>query len=114
MSRDGFRERRWLAEASCGHLAFVEQALARLDAGQAAYGDSFEWVGIRRHLIEMLEEASGLGSWAVLCDQALDHEHGLDADERERVRQALRRVAALGGAAHRLLSEAAVELERTR
>lgn len=114
MSRDPFRERRFLAEAACGHLAFVEEAVARLEAGQATYGDSFEWVGIRRHLIEMLEEASGLGSWAVLCDQALDHEHGLSAVQREHVRQALRRVASLGAAAHRVLSEAAADLEVQR
>jgi hypothetical protein len=112
--RDSFRERRFLAEAACGHLAFVEQAAQRLDTGQATYGDSWQWIGVRRHLAELIEEACDLGAWAVLCDQALDQEHGLDADERERLRQTLRRVAALGAAAHRLLSDASEQLERPR
>ncbi|WP_249021056.1 hypothetical protein [Conexibacter sp. S30A1] len=101
-----------MAEASCGHLAFVEQALARLDAGQAEYGDSWAWIGVRRHVAELAEEAADLGAWSALADQALDHEHALGTDERERVRQVLRRVASLGAASHRLLTEAAAELER--
>lgn len=47
-----------------------------------------------RHLAELTEEAADLGTWAVLADQPLDSEHGLSADQREQVRQALRRAAA--------------------
>lgn len=112
--RDSFRERRWLAEAACGHAAFIEQALARLEAGQAEFGDSWAWIGVRRHVAELTEEASDLGAWAVLCDQALDLDAGLSSEQREHLRQTLRRVAALGAAAHRLLSEASEQLERPR
>jgi hypothetical protein len=104
--RDSFRERRFLAEAACGHMPYIEQALARLDAGQSTYGDSWCWIGIRRHLAELTEEAADLGSWSALADQALDGELALSAEQREQTRQALRRVAALGACAHRLLAEA--------
>ncbi|MGC9221756.1 MAG: hypothetical protein ACP5H2_10465 [Solirubrobacteraceae bacterium] len=109
-TRDEFRERRFLAEAACGHAPFVTQALERLEAGEAEYGSSWAWIGVRRHLAELLEEAADLGAWAVLADQALDGELALSAAQREQLRQALRRVAALGAAAHRLLSEAAEAL----
>ena len=105
--RDSFRERRFLAEAACGHAAFVTQALTRLDAGQAEYGDSWAWIGTRRLLAELTEEAADLGAWSALADQALDLDAGLSSEQREHLRRTLRRVAALGAAAHRLLSEAA-------
>lgn len=74
--RDPQRETAFLTEAARGHAPFVEQATARLDMGEEIYGDSWAWIGLRRHLAELLEEAADLGSWAALASQALDTEPG--------------------------------------
>lgn len=105
-SRDRDREQRILTNAGHGRAPFIEQARARLEAGEERFGSSWSWIGIPRHLTELMEEAADLGSWAVLADQALDLEHGLSDDAREQIRQALHRAAELGAEAHKVLDAA--------
>jgi len=102
--RDPDRERTFLAAAARGHHPFVEQATARLDAGEEVYGDSWAWIGLRRHLTELLEEAADLGSWAALSAQALDHEPDLSDANRQRIAGVLAATASHGARAHALLS----------
>jgi len=104
--RDPDRERRFLDDAARGHEPFVEQATARLDAGEEIYGDAWIWIGLRRHLAELLEEAADLGSWAALASQALDREPDLSATDRERVVAVLAAAARHGARAHALLTAA--------
>jgi hypothetical protein len=108
--RDPDRERAFLAEAARGHQSFVDDALSRLDAGEPLFGDSWAWIGIRRHLAELLEEASDIGAWAVLAYQALDHEPNLSDVDRHRVAGAVAAAAAHGARAHAVLSTAALAL----
>jgi hypothetical protein len=105
-ARDSFRERRLLADAARGHHAFVAQAKARLEAGEELYGDSWAWIGIRRHLAELLEEAADLGAWAALADQALDTDPRLSDQHRERIRAILAVAARCGAQAHQALTAA--------
>lgn len=105
--RDPQREAAFLAEAARGHQPFIEQATARLAAGQEIFGDSWAWIGLRRHLTELLAEAADLGSWASLALQALDCEPGLSDTDRERVVAVLAATARHGARAHALLSAAA-------
>jgi hypothetical protein len=111
---DPDRERAFLADAARGHQPFVDHALARLDAGDAVYGDSWAWIGIRKHLAELLEEAADLGAWAVLAHQALDHEPGLSDADRQRVSGAVAAAAGHGGRAHAALTAAATTLGTAR
>ena len=111
--RDPDRERAFLAEAARGHQPFVDHALARLDAGDELYGDSWVWIGMRRHLAELLEEAADLGAWAVLAHQALDHEPRLSAVDRQRVAGAVAAAARHGARAHAALTAAVTALGTT-
>jgi hypothetical protein len=104
-SRDLEREQRFLREAARGHQPFVDQATARLEAGEEPFGDSWAWIGIRRHLAELLEEAADVGSWAALADQALDREQLSDVD-RQRIAAVLQLAARHGAQAHEALSQA--------
>ena len=97
------REQRFLTEAARGHDPFVRHATARLEAGEEPFGDSWCWIGVRKHLAELLEEAADLGSWAALCDQTADHDPRLSDVDRERVRAVLALVARLGAQAHEAL-----------
>jgi hypothetical protein len=54
--RDLEREQRFLADAARGHEPFVEHATARLDAGEPLFGDSWAWIGIRKHLVPDLSD----------------------------------------------------------
>ncbi len=71
------------------------------------YGDSWAWIGIRRHLAELLEEAADLGSWSALADQALDHEPDLSDVDRDRIAGVLAAAAEQGARAHAALTVAA-------
>lgn len=102
--RDLDRERAFLTEAARGHKPFVDQATARLDAGEEIYGDSWKFIGLRRHLVELLEEAADLGSWAVLAVQALDTEPGLSDADRQRIAAVLAATASHGARTHAVLS----------
>jgi len=102
-ARDTERETRFLAGAARGHNPFVAQAQARLEAGEEIYSDSWAWIGILRHLAELLEEAADLGSWAALADQALDREQ-LTEREREHIRASLELAACCGAQAHAALT----------
>ena len=62
-ARDIQRERALLSQAARGHAPFVAEAQARLEAGEELYGDSWAWIGVRRHLSELLEESADLGAW---------------------------------------------------
>jgi hypothetical protein len=108
--RDRDRERAFLADAARGHRPLVDHALARLDAGDELYGDSWAWIGIRKHLAELLEEAADLGAWAVLAHQALDHEPRLSAVDRQRVAGVVAAAAAHGARAHAALTAAVTAL----
>jgi hypothetical protein len=100
--RDLDREQRFLLDAAHGHEPFVEHATARLEAGEEPFGDSWAWIGIRRHLAELLEESADIGSWAALAEQALDHEQLSDVD-RQRTRAVLQLAARRGAQAHEAL-----------
>jgi hypothetical protein len=101
--RDQRREARFLGDAARGHDPFVVQAQARLAAGEEIFGQSWAWIGIRKHLTELLEEAADIGSWAVLAVQALDREQLADA-ERDRIRAVLELAARRGAQAHAALT----------
>jgi hypothetical protein len=109
--RDTQREHVFLTEAARGHDSFVAQCEARLEAGEERFGDSWAWVGIRRHLTELLEEAADLGSWAVLADQALDHDQALSDLHKEQLRSVLAVASHRGAQAHELLSQALRSVE---
>jgi hypothetical protein len=102
--RDLDREQRFLHNAARGHEPFIEHATARLDVGEEPYGDSWAWIGIRRHLAELAEEAADLGSWAALADQALDREQELSDVDRARIRAVLELVARRGAEVHAALT----------
>jgi hypothetical protein len=102
--RDLDREQRFLLDAAHGHEPFVEQATARLEAGEEPFGDSWAWIGIRKHLRELLEEAADVGACAVLADQALRYEQGLADVDRERIRTVLALSARRGAQAHEALT----------
>src|SRR5450755_3893089 len=104
--RDGFRERRLLADAARGHEPFIRHAEARLEAGEEPFGDSWAWIGIRRHLEELLSEAADLGSWSCLADQALDRDPHLSDLHREQLRAVLAIAARRGAQAHEALTRA--------
>ncbi len=103
-ARDLTREQQFLAAAARGHDPFVQEATARLAAGEELYSDSWAWIGIRKHLVELLEEAADIGSWAALCDQAVDVDPQLSDVDRERVRSVLALAARRGAQAHEALS----------
>jgi hypothetical protein len=105
--RDPERERTFLDAAARGHHPFVTQAQVRLEAGEELYGTSWAWIGVRRHLAELLEEAADLGSWAALADQALDHERDLSDVDRQRIAGVLAAAAEQGARAHAALTVAA-------
>ena len=104
MIRDLEREKRFLRDAARGHDPFVQHALDRLEAGEEPFGDSWAWIGIRKHLAELAEEAADVGGWAALADQALDREHGLSDVDRARIRAVLELVARRGAQAHEALT----------
>jgi hypothetical protein len=104
--RDRDYEQRFLVDAGRGHEPFAMQATARLAAGDETFGDSWGWIGIRRHLDELLEEAADLGAWSVLASQALDREPNLSDVDRQRLASMLAVVAAQGARAHRTLTAA--------
>jgi len=106
LQRDPDRERTFLAEAARGRHPFVEQATLRLNAGEEVYGDSWAWIGLRRHLTELLEEAADLGAWAALAAQALDLEPNLADADRQRIAGVLAATASHGARAHALLTAA--------
>lgn len=112
--RDTQREQRLLAAAARGHLPFADQAFARLEAGEEPFGDSWTWIGIARHLSELLEEASDLGAWSALADQALDRERDLSDLHRGQLRAVLELVARRGAEAHQALSQALRSVERVK
>ena len=103
-ARDLDREQRFLTDLARGHDGFVRHATARLAAGEDLYSDSWAWIGVRKHLGKLLEEAADLGSWAVLADQAADVDPRLSDVDRERVRAVLALVARLGAQAHEALA----------
>ncbi|MGN6867073.1 MAG: hypothetical protein ACTHMY_01590 [Solirubrobacteraceae bacterium] len=74
--RDRESERHWLdaAELDIGRSGFAEHALSRLAAGEEAYGDRWSVIGLDQLLGELREEAADLGSWGVLCLQAVELE----------------------------------------
>lgn len=111
-ARDHHRERRFLAEAARGQRAFVDQCESRLEAGEEQFGSSWAWIGIRKHLVELLEEAADLGAWAVLADQALDRSHELSALHRDQIRAALADTAHRGAQAHAAVDRALKSIER--
>lgn len=108
--RDLDRERRFLRDAARAHAPFVEHASERLAAGEEPFGDSWAWIGVRRHLAELLEEAADLGAWAALCEQALDRELELAAEDRQRLRAVVQIAARAGAEAHEALTGAAQAL----
>jgi hypothetical protein len=79
--RDVDRERQFLHDAARAHDPFVEHANARLEP----LSDSWLWIGIRRHLHELLKVTADLGAGAVLTDQSLRCEQGLSDIDRARV-----------------------------
>jgi len=103
VSRDLAREARFLADAARRHDLFVAQAQARLEVGEEVYSNSWAWIGLRRLLAELLEEAADLGAWSVLADQALDREQ-LTEQERQRIRALLELAARRGAQAHAALT----------
>jgi hypothetical protein len=109
---DQRRELAFLAAAARGHESFVTQVRARLEAGEPEFGDSWAWIGIRRHLTELREEAADLGAWSVLADQALDHEQQLADADRDRTRAVLELAARRGAQVHQLLSSALRSLDQ--
>jgi hypothetical protein len=108
--RDPEREQRFLRDAARHHEPFAEHAAARLAAGEEPFGDSWAWIGIRRHLAELLEEAADVGAWAVLAEQALDREPLADVDRR-RIGAVLQLVARCGAQAHEALTGAVRALD---
>lgn len=110
-ARDLPCERAFLAAAARGHHPFVAQAQARLEAGEELFGDSWCWIGIRRHLTELLEEAADVGSWAALADQALDVDPSLSDLHREQIRAVLVLAARHGAQAHEALTRALRSLQ---
>jgi hypothetical protein len=105
-ARDLAREHQLLTEAARGHAAFVQQAEGRLAAGEDEFGDSWAWIGVRKHLSELLEECADVGSWSALCEQALSLDPRLTDQQREQVRAALQVAARHGAQAHQLLTNA--------
>jgi hypothetical protein len=105
-ARQAAREHRFLTDAARGHAPFVAQARARLEAGEEHYGDSWAWIGIRRHLTELLEEAADLGAWATLADQALDADPKHSELNHDQIRAVLNLVARRGAQAHEALTAA--------
>jgi hypothetical protein len=110
--RDLARETRFLTEGARGDRPFIDDAQARLAAGEDTFGDSWMWIGIRRHLTELLEEAADLGAWGCLADQALDRENDLSDLHREQLRSVLVVAARRGASAHGVLSNALRSVER--
>jgi hypothetical protein len=104
--RDVARERAFLREAGRDREPFVEHAEARLARGEETYGDSWAWIGIRRHLTELLEEAADLGAWASLATQALEGERDLSELHRVQIGAVLVIAARHGAQAHAALSNA--------
>lgn len=98
------RERRFLIDIAPTSPEFVVAVQARLLAGEEQYGDSWAWIGIRRHLAELTEEAVDLAGWAVLAEQALDQQ-SIDEITRRRVSAVLRLVARRGAQMFDLLSQ---------
>jgi hypothetical protein len=111
-ARQAAREQRFLADAARGHAPFVAHAQARLEGGEELYGDSWAWIGIRRHLTELLEEAADLGAWATLADQALDRDSEVSDQHREQIRAVLAVAARRGAQAHQALSAALRSMSR--
>jgi hypothetical protein len=105
-SRDQSRELAFLAAAGRGHEPFVTQVRARLEEGEPEFGDSWCWIGIRRHLAELLEEAADLGAWSALADQALDLDRELADVDRQRIHAVLTLAARHGAQAHEHLAAA--------
>jgi hypothetical protein len=108
--RDPGREQRFLRDAARHHEPYAEHAAARLEAGEEPFGDSWAWIGIRRHLAELLEEAADVGAWATLAEQALDRE-ALSHVDRERIGAVLQLVARCGAQAHEALTGAVRALD---
>jgi hypothetical protein len=108
--RNHDREHTFLAAAARGHAPFVAHAQARLEAGDEPFGDSWAWIGIGRHLSELLEEAADLGAWAALADEALDLERLTDR-QRQQVRAVLALAARRGAEAHQSLTAALRSIE---
>lgn len=109
--RDKRAERRWLliAELHAGQSGFARHALARLAAGQLAYGDQWATRAPDELLRELTEEAADVGAWGVLALQALERDHNLDAHTRRRVCRDLEATLLDGARAH----EALVTARRT-
>jgi hypothetical protein len=105
-ARDLTRERRLLTEASRGHQAFINQAQERLEAGEELFGSSWAWIGVRKHIVELLEEAADIGSWSVLADQALDLDPNVTDVHRQQTRAVLAIAARRGAQAHEALTTA--------
>jgi hypothetical protein len=98
------RERRFLVDVAPASPTFVQAVQARLQAGDEQYGDSWAWIGVRKHLAELMEEAVDLAGWAVLCEQALDQQT-MSETSRRRLSAVLRVVARRGARAHELLAQ---------
>jgi hypothetical protein len=110
--RDLARETRFLTEGARGDRPFIDDAQARLAAGEDTFGDSWMWIGIRRHLTELLEEAADLGAWGCLAEQALERENDLSDLHREQIRAVLTTAAHCGAQAHAALTRARTSLEK--
>lgn len=99
------RERRFLHAVAPDSPAFVEAVQARLQAGEERYGDSWAWIGVRRHFAELMEESVDLAGWAVLCEQALDQDPAVDEVTRRRASAVLRLTARSGARTYDLLAQ---------
>ncbi len=108
--RDVAREHQFLIDAAHGETPCVDHAEHRIADGDEAYGLSFLWIGIRRHLAELQEEAADLAAWAALADEALDREHDVSDLHKQQIRAVLVAAAQHGARAHGLLTNARVSL----
>lgn len=102
--RDTKREAEFLRAAARGEDEFVERVEARLRLGDELYGTFYQWIGIRKLLDELREEALDLAAWASLADEALDREVELDAERRDQIRAVLQSSARYGSQAYVTLS----------
>jgi len=71
------------------------------------------WIGVKKHLTELLEEAADVGSWSALAEQALDLDLVLSEQHRQQIRAVLRTAARHGAQAHESLTIALDSLSAT-
>ena len=103
MSRDLAAERDLLAEA--GGSDFAMTLIARIDAADVEYGDSFVWAARSLLWRELQEEAIDLGGWAVLALRRCELD-GTPERDLDRLRALLLTIARHGARANVLIAEA--------